>query len=148
MRNRGAKTEDKVTMRRQRRDLEIGTRVSSFLSRERAPSRLPFLIGKRGNREVAWTRPHIPRMIAIRRESGILVYRAARGDFRSIKVTSISCLIRSRSKSPEKRSEIFIAWRLINGNSQMLALHIFLDYFKNARYDHATDPRVNYRLLL
>jgi len=64
---------------------------------------LPFFISKHGNQEeTTWTRP-IYQMIAIHRESwteyGILVYRAARGDFRSIKVTFISSLIRSRSKS-------------------------------------------------
>jgi len=135
MRNRGAKNENKVVRCEARfRNRHAGI---EFRLEGKAKFPVPHRQTRKPEGSAEATRP-IYRMIAIHRESwtecGILVYRAARGDFRSIKVTSISCLIRSRSREPERRFEIFIAWRLINENSQMLALHIFLDYFKNARY--------------
>lgn len=123
----------------QRRDLEIGMPGVEFRLEGRAGS--SFLVGKRGNREARRRRTRQRRVNAtyipdgsdpsrgsLRTERGILVYRAAPAeDFRSIKVTSISCLIRSRSKNRRDapRDSLFIAWRLINGSVQMSALHIF-----------------------
>lgn len=118
-------------------------RVSSFVSREervpRRRTRKPVGSATRTRDCDVWTRP-IYRTVAIylmgvRTECGILVYRTAPAeDFRSIKVTSISCLIRSsfKNRRDAPRDSLFIAWRLINGSVQMSALHIFLDYFKNA----------------
>lgn len=139
-RNGDAKNEEKVTMWGERRDLEIGTPVSSFVSREGRVSRSSSAnaetrrIGRRSGMNATYIPDDSDSSWELNRVWNISLPSRARGDFRSIKVTSISCLIRSRSKSQRDASRFFIAWRLINGNSQMLGLHIFLDYFKNARY--------------
>lgn len=72
------------------------------------------------------------------RGRGILVYRERCGDIRSIKVTSVSCLIRSRSVKGRYGISSFDC--LKQRALVMPALHIFLDYFKSAPIYPDTRP--------